>query len=390
MRPGPEGFVLRPLIFEWGLSMDRRSFLAAACAASATPAFSAESVGAARTAIIENKVHLVGARLQGAPVRAIVDTGARVSTLSESLAVRLGVEGSGSRRVNTVHGEFRVRMARNLRLEVPGLSYRTGRWAIMPDAYQPGLDCVVETGALGDFTLTFSDQTLSYGLRLGQSTPMQVRRSPIPVADFIAGGRTLTMVLDTGADVSWIDPSVARELVAQPGVTAATFMTSDGPTLRAVRIPRMVCGDSEFRDVLLRVRQADRLLNVRGTRVAGLLGTNVMRFYDWSLSQGYREVRRAPPLPGRPEWIGLGVDFRVDAQNPGRIVGLATDGPAARAGLSVGDRILTLNGVAADPAGDVVMRETGTCDCIETVAVRYQRAGSAQVDSAAITTAPMV
>jgi hypothetical protein len=376
--------------------MDRRSFISSALAASAVSAapaasaFGAQRAGAARTTIIDNKVHLLDARLQGTPVRAIVDTGARVSTLSESLAARLGIEGSGSRRVNTVHGEFRVRMARDLRLEVPGFAYRTGRWAIMPDAYQPGLECVVETSALGAFTLAFSDQSLSYGSGLEGGALMEMRRSPVPVAELSVDGFPLPMVLDTGADLSWIDPGIARQLLAKPGVTSVSFMTVDGPVLRALRVPLLVSGDNAFTEVLLRVRQTDRSLRVRGAPVAGLLGTNVMRFYDWSMSEGYRVVRRGPPLPGRQEWIGLGLDFRVDAQDPGRVVGLAIDGPAAQAGLSVGDRILTLDSVTADPAGDAVMRQSPPCDCIETVTVQFMRAGSTREETVAITTAPMV
>lgn len=370
--------------------MHRRDFIAGAAAASATPAFGSQGLGGAATEVIQNKIHLVEARLQGAPVRAIVDTGARVSTVSESLAARLGIEATGSRRVNTVHGEMRIRIARGLILDVPGLAYRTGRWAIMPDNMQPGLDCVVETGALGDFNLSFSTRTLSYGLKAEHASLLRMRRSSIPLADFTADNQTLTMALDTGADISWVDPSVARSLLDQPGAVASNFMTVDGPVLRAVRIPRIMSGDAEFRDVLLRVRERDRNLRIQGSRVAGLLGANVMRFYDWSFSRNYHQVRRGIALPGRTEWIGLGVDFRTDENDPGRIVALAIGGPAERAGLSVGDRILTVDGITADPSGDAAMLEAGVCDCVETVALRYVRAGAVGTETVSITTAPMV
>lgn len=371
-------------------TMHRRQFIAALAAASATPAFGAQASGFADTAVIQNRVHLVGAQLLGTPVRAIVDTGARISTVSESLAARVGIEAVGSRRLNTVHREIRVGLARNLAFEVPGFAYQTGRWAIMPDTLQPGLDCVVETGALGDFNLSFSTHTLSQGLKAEHMASLQVRRSSIPLAEFSVHDHTLTMALDTGADISWIDPGLARSLLTQPGAAAATFMTANGPVLRALRLPRMMCGDAEFSEVLLRVRERDRNLQIRGSKVAGLLGTNVMQSYDWSFSRGYREVRRGIAFLGRTEWFGLGVDFRVDSQDPGRIVALAVGGPAERAGLSVGDRILTLNGISADPAGDEAMRSAGVCDCVETVAVRYVPAGATSPEAVSITTAPMV
>lgn len=370
--------------------MHRRTFIAAALVTSATPALAWRQAGLARIQLINDKVHLVDAQLLGEPVRAIVDTGARVSTVSESLATKLGIAGSGSRRVNTVHGEFRVRMARDLPLEVSGLAYRAARWAIMPDAFQPGIDCVLDTTALGDFSLAFSDQTLAYGLRAAHEAGLRMRRSAVPVAEFSVGSEELPMVLDTGADVAWVNPDVARKLLGQAGVTASWFTTADGPQLRAIRLPSLTCGDVQFSDVLLRVRADNRNLKVSGRAVAGLFGANAMRFYDWSFGAGYRTVSRSSALPGRMEWMGLGVDYRVDAQDPGRVVGLAVNGPAAQAGLSIGDRILTLDGVTADPAGDAVMLAAGNCRCVETVAVQFLRAGESVVETVSIVSAPMV
>jgi predicted metalloprotease with PDZ domain len=86
-------------------------------------------------------------------------------------------------------------------------------------------------------------------------------------------------------------------------------------------------------------------------------------------------VRVSADTGARQSWIGLGVDFRTDEADPGAVVGLAENGPALKAGLRLGDRIVTLGGARPTPADQEAMAKVASCGCRETIPVTFEREG---------------
>nr|WP_303697204.1 hypothetical protein [Brevundimonas subvibrioides] len=142
-----------------------------------------------------------------------------------------------------------------------------------------------------------------------------------------------------------------------------------------------------FRDTLLFVRSSEQAIATR-SGVVGLLGLDFMRAFDWSFRSSPWHARKHGGPSGVQQWIGLGVDLRIDDQDPGRVVGLAETGPAALAGLMVGDRITTMNGEAAIPSNRVAFDAVGNCGCIEDITVVFERVG--RRTSATISTAALI
>lgn len=269
-------------------------------------------------------------------------------------------------------------MARSVPFQAgEGRSLRT-RWAIMPERLMGGMDCVVEARAFGDCILSFSRSRLLDDAVLPGGVSLSVRRAPIPLFNLQGGETPLLMVLDSGADISWVTDSVAESLAELPGVRSVIYETASGPVLRALRLPALSSGSAVFEDLIVRVRPVERGPRVAGADLSGLFGLDAMRLYDWRLHRGHRRVDRSAAALGRQEWIGLGVDFRVDAEDPGRILGLARNGPAAVAGLGVGDRILALGGVAPGPGAEDAMAGVGSCGCEEDIAVTFESGGVRQ------------
>jgi hypothetical protein len=258
----------------------------------------------------------------------------------------------------------------------------------MPERLMSGADCVVAARAFGDFILSFSRGRLLDDAGLPGSTSLSLRRAPIPLLNLESGEARLLMVLDSGADTSWITGSVAKSLAELPGARSVVYETASGPVLRALRLPALSSGNTIFEDLVVRVRPVEQGPRVAGAFLSGLFGLDAMRLYDWRLHEGHRRVDRSRAALGRQEWIGLGVDFRSDANDPGRILGLARNGPASAAGLRLGDRILSLGGVTPGPEAADAMAGVGSCGCVEDLAVTFESGGVRQ--TTVIRSAPLL
>lgn len=355
--------------------MDRRSFLATGLLWGWASTSSGQTQGADLT-LTGPRALLSAAHLSGQSVKAAFDTGARISSISESLARRIGVVGDRDLRLNTTRGELRVKTTPTVNVDIPGFPTPAGRWAIIPDAMQPGADCVIGAAALDQFTLAFSRGKVFPVTSVDDGVALDIRRAPVPIGNFRADGDPFTLVIDSGADLSWIDASVAESIIAEGGVAVLRYLTPTGPSIRAIRIPVLTCGDAQFRDVLFRVRSGGSPISSRRVSLGGFFGLDAMRLRDWSFSGAHSRVRVSAGVGGRQTWVGLGIDFRTDGRDPGRVLGLAENGPAMRAGLRLGDRIVTLGGVRLTSTDQDAMAKVASCGCLETISAVFERDGS--------------
>lgn len=313
---------------------------------------------------------LVGATLAGHPVRIALDTGATASSISESLVHRTGARSLGSLSVNTADGRFRRPWGRPS-FQFSGGEFAPRRVLFMPDALQGHVDAVFGAAELKRFELRFSTGELLHPLDRIAARAMRTDNTTLPIIIFEFGDVRMRLLLDSGADASSISESKAQALSSRTGVRSLSYDTAEGPQLRAIRLPRIHSGSVEFTEPLFRVRSNQPPLMSRSGEIDGLLGTDFMRAFDWSFSLPERLISVNRSGSSNQQWIGMGVDFRSDSEAPGRVLGLARNGGAMQAGIRLGDRLLTLNGVAADD--EIGLQRIGSCACRENILVTLER-----------------
>lgn len=318
----------------------------------------------------DGRLFLPGVRLAGMEIRTVFDTGARASSISETLAARAGLAEAGRVSVNTLSGRLRQPWVRTA-IALSGGRIEPRRTLVMPDAMQDGIDCVLGGGDLDGFALSFLHGELQSARREAFPLALETHRRSLPTITLRNQTRDLSVVIDSGARACVISRDAAVALMTAPASTALFYDTPQGNELRALRVDAFRSGDALFRQTLFRVRRD--LFGGSGRRGRdGVLGTDFLQGFDWNFETG-GGISVEEGRPNAQTWIGVGLDFRSDAEDPGRIIGLARNGPAAAAGLRLGDRIRTMNGVLPDDIDGLAV--IGACQCAETVEIAYERDG---------------
>lgn len=363
--------------------MNRRSLILSALAAPLSPV--RQSAPLSGFALEAGRVVLSGPpRIAGQAVLAAFDTGAEISSVSQNLADRLQLHPVGSLMVNTTAGRVRRPLVR-IDLNLTGGSLTRQRALVMPDLMQHGVECVVGGGQLNGYRLQFSSGQIITGASGGSGLRLRADRSSVPIAVFDAGGDAHRMVVDSGADMSSLSYDVGVLLAAKPDTASLYYDTTAGPRLRAIRLSAR-SGELAVDNLLLRVRSPAPSLSTNRSAIAGLLGTDFMQSFDWSVSRGENGVFAREISAPSQTWFGMGIDFRSDSGGSGEIVGLARGGPGALAGLRPGDRLVSLNGVM--PTDAERLKAVGACACEEVIEVVFERGSTRNV--ARLTTAPLI
>lgn len=360
--------------------MQRRDFIMAGLAAAALPQGPPLPLSGFVT---ENgRLILSGARVGGSLASVALDTGAATSSASITLASRLSLPAAGSIAVNTAAGRMRNSWGRTT-FELSGGVIRPQRVLFVPDHLQHGVDAVLAAAELGAIDLQFS----SGELRQSDERPLPQRLDGdadiLPITSLRSGDVVVRLLIDSGAALSSISEDGARRLARAPGAALLFYETPGGQQLRGLRLPRLVSGGAEFDDVILRVRVGLPPLRTRAGEIDGLLGVDAMRAFDWRFFVRRRQVSVSASGATGQTWIGAGVDFRSDTADPGRVMALAQHGPAERAGLKIGDRLIAMNGVV--PTDDRRMTAVGTREG-EVIEFEYER-GSYRRTTSVVTAA---
>jgi predicted aspartyl protease len=166
----------------------------------------------------------VPVRLSGTgPYQFLVDTGADRTAVSNTLAARLKLERGSGAELHSITGVSEVRTATIHDVALTNTPERTIDAAVLNGAYV-GADGIVGVDLLRSqrVQFDFEKQTMSI---VPSSTPdfrsepgtivVQARRKNgrLIVTDAIANGETVTVVLDTGSDVSIGNPALRRRLL---------------------------------------------------------------------------------------------------------------------------------------------------------------------------------
>lgn len=246
----------------------------------------------------------------------------------------------------------------------------------MPDAWQPGLDYVLGGADLERFDLDFETGTLraepTFGA--GRASLAWRGRDGAPACLFETRQTEYALIIDSGAARSSLNHATAEFLIRTGAAVGQWFEVVDqGVVLRKLRIASLRSGQAVFNEALFDVRPPGSRMRTRGGPVDGLIGVDLLSAARWGFD--YRERQAAAvmyrSLPG-PQYEA-GVDIRTDAGDPGRIVGLAVNGPARLAGLALGDRIVSFGGAA--PADTAAFEATGDPGRPERIPVEFERDG---------------
>jgi predicted aspartyl protease len=166
----------------------------------------------------------VPVRLHGAgPYQFLVDTGADRTAISRQLVTQLGLEPAGGAQLHSVSGISTVTTARVRDLELTHPPERSIDAAVLDRAYM-GADGIVGVDVLSSqrVQFDFASQTMSI---VPSATPdfkaekgtivISARRKNgrLIVTDAEVDGHTLTVVLDTGSEVSIGNSALRRRLV---------------------------------------------------------------------------------------------------------------------------------------------------------------------------------
>lgn len=196
--------------------------------------------GAVRTGFDAVRRMTVETTVEGqGPYRFVVDTGANRSVLSTEVAEALGLQPSGQAMVHGIAGILPSRTVLVRHLTIAGLLTRRVRMPVLPRRYL-GADGLLGVDVLTNRRATLDFERQSFSLASGGATPTVARSAGARRADDVAsnevvvparhrfgqltivdaelGGVRLTAFLDSGAEMTVGNTSLAAALRGRPGL----------------------------------------------------------------------------------------------------------------------------------------------------------------------------
>jgi len=182
-------------------------------------------------------------------------------------------------------------------------------------------------------------------------------------------------ILDTGKTSSIVSDAALADLSAagRARVELRRNRRADGlETVNGVcRISGLRSGPLALSPLVANVVQA-REIPVRG--FVGVLGLTAISAYNWRLDNQNRSVAARPRLTPPSDFPIVGFYAWHDGERA-TVTGLIEQGAAERAGVQLGDRVLSLNGQR--PGGNSMADyvRTGKCACSDTYVFEIERDG---------------
>lgn len=255
----------------------------------------------------------VPVRLGGkGPYRFLVDTGADRTAVSTAIAAQLGLVDGPMATLHSITGTSPVRTANIPSLEISPTRTRSVEAPLLEAAYM-GADGILGVDSLRSQRVMFDFRSRIISIvpsaqrqeRDEEGTIVvrgNLRRGHLIVTKAKVNGLPMTVILDTGSEISLGNPALRAKLEARrklgPGERIAmTSVTGQKLLGDAFRMKSVKIGDVEMKDLIILFADAAifRTLDME-TRPAVLLGMNAMQaFNKISIDFARKQLRLVVP-----------------------------------------------------------------------------------------------
>jgi predicted aspartyl protease len=251
------------------------------------------------------------------PFRFLVDTGADRTAISSAMAARLGLDTSEQASLHTVTGMSTVKTATVSNLKLSQKDLRIVDAPIL-DAANMGADGILGTDSLRSQRVVFDfdknlmtivpseERVASEGGTIVVSG--KLRNGRLIVTNAVADGNVITVVLDTGAEVSIGNEALRRRLsraglVASTGAVGLESVTGEILQGEYTFVKRLEVGDVNLANLAVVFADAHTFTRLGlDKRPALLLGMNALRaFKKVSIDFANRKLRVILPETGSLE-----------------------------------------------------------------------------------------
>lgn len=255
----------------------------------------------------------VPVRLGGrGPYRFLVDTGADRTAVSTAIADQLGLENGPIARMHSITGISNVRTANVPQLELSEDRVRSVEAPVLEAAHMGadgilGVDSLRSKRVLFDFrkrliSIVPSARRLEREERGTIVVTGKLRRGHLIVTKARANGVPLTVVLDTGSEVTLGNTALRRRLEARrrlgtPEQIEMTSVTGQKLVGEAFRVKEVRIGEVLLKDLVIMFSSAPifHSLNLEA-KPAALLGMNAMQAFDKvSIDFARKQLRMVVP-----------------------------------------------------------------------------------------------
>ena len=306
-------------------------------------------------------VILFDMRLDGQPVRAVLDTGATRSVVAAALAQRLGLALHSARTVEATGGRVSLPTAAGIRLEMGTLVARdmeigVGDLAALNVSLGQPFDLILGMDVLGRAALEIDYAAGRFrlapsGSDLPGAASFPLRFSPDHVSHWIeaplAGAARMRLHIDTGDDGFLKMTEAAAARLDRRGAPTTSFASRGlgGLVIEGLFVmPRLTVGPLAVPDVPVTIEGPGGFSASRG--VDGIVGMSLLgRFHAMLDFPAGRARLQADPRPAPPtprSSTGLQFDFRDGRLE---VIHVMANGPAAAAGWHAGDCIGAVDGI---------------------------------------------
>jgi predicted aspartyl protease len=330
---------------------------------------------------IENNLVLVDVGINGLrPAAFILDTAAGASVLDRADLPKFQLRSTGQTEATTGGGSVAAGNVANVTFDINGIKLTADALAVHLDNLEGGLGHSLD-GILGydvfkayvveiDYiqkTIRLNEPaTYRYGGReqpLAISIEEQIPFIRLPFenkdgkavqgkVEFDIGQTSGLLLIKTFVDENQLIPALQQNVQITTGAILA-----DKVSAYVTRIPALRLGETVMKDIVTTVSLTAENAGVEGDTV-GLLGAEVLRRFkvivDYSRSQVFLEPNRNINDPFEFDMSGMSLAAQGVERREYRVRSVIRDTPAAEAGVSAGDLIVTIDN---RPARELTLTE---------------------------------
>lgn len=315
--------------------------------------------------ILTGNMLLIGAKVEGRPVRALLDSGSGATIIRPDLAAELGIRSDDVRTISGLTGKAAVRLVKGVEVAFGSVTRRLpfaliGELAAPDRALGRTIDVILGADMFAgscialDFAARRFAVVPSGGFTPGRgwtAVPLgRGDRQELFVHASIASGEPVPLMFDLGSTAALM---LSRAYVDEHGLTVGKPVST--AALGGVEGVRMVNTFSTDRVALARLSVSGvptlAPQSWQSTSTVGNIGLPLIAQFDVAIdvTAGQVWLRPAPPrerLPMLKDRSGLGLAVGPTALT---VVHVASGSPAARTGWQPGEQIVAINGQAIGP-----------------------------------------